>query len=49
MKREFPTLKRVNTRITPEQHAFIKKEAKVTKRTEGETLRTIIDYYINKK
>ena len=48
MKRQLPVLIRVNTRIRPEQHKFIKAEAKETKRTEGEVFRNILDYYINK-
>lgn len=49
MKREYIPMKRINTRIRPEQHVFIKSEAKEKKRTEGEIFREIIDYYINKK
>lgn len=40
------TMKRINTRITPEQQMFIKKLAKVMKRTEGEIVRTAINMYI---
>jgi predicted DNA-binding protein len=42
------TMERVNTRVTPEQHKFIKYMAKQTKRTEGEIFRTAIDLYITK-
>lgn len=37
---------RVNTRITPEQHKFIKEEAKNRKRTEGEIFRLAVDFFI---
>ena len=38
---------RVNTRIRPNQHKFIKEEAKKTGKTEGEIFREILDKYIN--
>ena len=47
MKRAYPAMTRVNTRITPEQHKFIKEEAKNRKRTEGEIFRLALDVYIN--
>ena len=40
---------RINTRIRPEQHAFIKATAKKQNSTEGELFRLIVDYYIAKK
>ena len=40
---------RVNTRIRPNQHKFIKVEAKKTGKTEGEVFRAILDKYITKK
>jgi hypothetical protein len=39
-------LVRVNTRITHDQHKFIKEQAKKTRRTEGEVFRLILDDYI---
>ena len=39
---------RINTRIKAEQHEFIKVEAKKREITEGEVLREIVDYYMNK-
>ena len=47
MKRIYVPMQRVNTRITPAQHKFIKKEAKSRKRTEGEIFRLALDIYIN--
>jgi len=47
MKRISIPMKRINTRITPEQHKFIKEEAKNRKRTEGEIFRLALDVYIN--
>ena len=47
MKRISIPMKRINTRITPEQHKFIKEEAKNRKRTEGEIFRLALDFYIN--
>jgi hypothetical protein len=47
MKRIYQPMTRVNTRITPEQHKFIKEEAKNRKRTEGEIFRLALDVYIN--
>ena len=47
MKRIVIPMVRVNTRITPEQHKFIKEEAKNRKRTEGEIFRLALDVYIN--
>ena len=47
MKRIYPAMTRINTRITPEQHKFIKEEAKNRKRTEGEIFRLALDVYIN--
>jgi len=47
MKRINAPMVRVNTRITPEQHKFIKEEAKNRKRTEGEIFRLALDVYIN--
>jgi predicted DNA-binding protein len=48
MKRISAPMTRVNTRITPEQHKFIKDQAKKTKRTEGEVFRLALDTYINR-
>lgn len=44
-------LTRMNTRVTPEQKKFLKKEAKRLKITEGELSRRIVAFYIdnNKK
>lgn len=39
---------RINSRIEKNQHQFIKDEAKKNGLTEGEVLRSIIDYYIKK-
>ena len=47
MKRIVVPMTRINTRITPEQHKFIKAEAKNRKRTEGEIFRLALDFYIN--
>lgn len=47
-KFDFP-MSRVNTRVRPSQHKYIKKEAKRLKLTEGEMFRSIIDYYIENK
>lgn len=47
-----PTIKkplpmaRINTRIRPDQHKYIKAVAKKTNQTEGEVFRTIIDIVI---
>lgn len=38
---------RINTRIRPDQHKFIKAKAKQTKQTEGEIFRSIIDIIMN--
>lgn len=41
---------RLNTRIKPEQHQFIKDQALKNQCTEGEMLRTIVEFYmVNKK
>ena len=37
---------RINTRIRPDQHKYIKTVAKNTKQTEGEVFRAIIDVSI---
>jgi len=44
MKRKI--MARLHTRITPEQKKFLEKTAKKTNRTEGATLRIMIDYFI---
>ena len=38
---------RINTRITPDQHKYIKALAKKRKQTEGEIFREIISFYKN--
>lgn len=40
---------RINSRIRPDQHKFIKSLAKKTKQTEGEVLRYLIDEQIKQK
>jgi len=40
---------RINTRIKPEQHQFIKAEALKRVMTEGEMLRTIVEFYMVNK
>lgn len=47
MKRIRIPMDRINTRITPEQHKFVKEEASRTKRTEGEIFRLALEFYIN--
>jgi hypothetical protein len=46
MKRSTPPMVRVNTRITPEHHKWIKVQAKKLKRTEGEIFRAAVTRYI---
>ena len=43
------TLSRISSRITKEQHQYIKKFAKKNKLTEGEALRAIIAGFIKNK
>jgi hypothetical protein len=49
MKRICASMIRINTRVTPEQHKFIKEEAKNKSRTEGEIFRLALDIYMNQK
>ena len=48
MQKEKP-MKRINTRVRPDQQKFIKARAKAMNKTEGEIIREIIDAYINSK
>jgi len=48
MNTDIKKMRRVNTRVTPEQYEFIKFMSKKTKRTEGEVFRTAVDLYITK-
>jgi hypothetical protein len=50
MKTKERPMIRLNTRIKPEQHQFIKDQALKNHCTEGEMLRTIVEFYmVNKK
>jgi len=40
---------RINTRVEPHQHKFIKSEAKRLNITEGEVFRSILQKHINNK
>lgn len=46
--KERKTLARVNTRVREYQQKFIKAEAKRKNKTEGEIIREIVDFYIDK-
>lgn len=47
MKKKIEELVRINSRVRPDQHKFIKKTAKRMKIGEGELHRIIIDDYKN--
>ncbi len=42
------TLVRINSRVTPQQHKYVKDKAKKDKKGEGEIHREIIQFYIDK-
>lgn len=42
-------MERLNTRLRKDQRKFVKAKAKKEKKTEGETFREILDFYINQK
>jgi len=44
MNRQIMT--RLHTRITPEQKKFVEKKSKKDSRTEGATIRIMLDYFI---
>lgn len=46
--KEKKVLVRINTRVSPEQHKYIKDLAKDLKKGEGEVHREIIQFYIDK-
>lgn len=43
------TMSRINSRLLPAQHKFIKDLAKKEKKGEGEILREIISYFMDNK
>ena len=47
MKKKQNTFVRINSRVSDEQHKFIKTLAKKNKATEGEILRIIIQSYMD--
>lgn len=47
--KKIEVLTRMNTRITPDQKKFFKKESKRLKITEGELSRRMVDFYISSK
>lgn len=47
--KKIPAFVRINSRVRADQHAFIKKAADISNKTEGEIHRIIIDYYMDKK
>ena len=42
-------MERLNTRLRKDQRKFVKAQAKRERKTEGETFREIVDFYINHK
>jgi hypothetical protein len=48
MKPKKESFIRINSRITREQHSFVKMLAKQKRISEGEAHRSIIDFYISK-
>ena len=48
-KKKVVHMARVNTRVRQDQQKFIRSLAKKNVKTQGETIREIIDFYINEK